>query len=151
VGLVAAAAGVYVTERYGILIDAQVERSLPGVRVLLVDRFSKSLERGALYAFPSAGLEPWIKDGQLVAKIADGLPGDRVAVSAAGVTINGMRIVDGLILAKTLGKEPAAFERTETVPADSIFFLGRAVNSFDSRYWGPVQQSRVIGKVHILF
>lgn len=150
-GVIAASVSVYLTGRFGLLVDAQVERSLPGVRVLLIDRERTEVVRGGIYAFPSQGLEPWIKDGQLVVKIADGVPGDRIEISEAGVRVNGSEVVSGLILAKTLHRDVGTFVRTETVQPGQAFMLGRAINSFDSRYWGPIEQSRIVGNVHILF
>lgn len=151
VGVLAAFVSIYLTGRFGLLVDAQVERSLPGVRVFLIDRHRTEVRQGGIYAFPSKGLEPWIKDGQLVVKIADGVPGDRIEVSDAGVWINGSEVVSGLILAKTLNRDVGTFVRTEIVQPGHAFMLGRARNSFDSRYWGAIEQSRIVGTVYVLF
>ncbi|WP_448205430.1 S26 family signal peptidase [Azospirillum sp. sgz302134] len=150
-GAVAAACGAYLSSRYAVAIDPQVERSMPGVRVLLIDRYDTMPQREQAYAFAARGLGPWIADGTLVAKFADGLAGDEVAITTSEVRVNGAVRGEGLALAATLGQPASHFERRFTVPDGAVFLLGRAFNSFDGRYWGPIPADRIIGRVYPLF
>lgn len=89
------------------------------------------------------------KEEHRFVKIVAGLPGDAVEIGERGVFVNG-RYWGELDLLHKIKREARAFYRTEVVPPGHYFVLGSAPNSFDSRYWGPVPQERVIGRAEAL-
>jgi len=145
------AAGAYVTDRYRIGIDPQISRCLPDTRVVLIDRWDRSVERGQLVAFAASGLAPYFKNGTTMVKVIDGVSGDRIAVNEAAVTVNGARVGEGLALARTLGRPAGDFVRDLVVSPGSIWVMGRTIDSYDSRYWGELPAAQIIGRAYRLF
>lgn len=136
----------YVAKRYRLGIDWQVERCLPDTHAVLIDLRSEISERGGLIAFRGQGLEPFFADGTRMVKVLVGLPGDRVEITPAGTTVNGIEVATGLLLAERLGQPPEAFSRRFSVPEGHYFGVGKSDNSFDSRYFGLIKQGQVMGK-----
>jgi signal peptidase I len=76
-----------------------------------------------------------------------GLPGDTVEIKRGQVIVNGIPLDEPYITHQSNGSH-----RETTVPEGSYFVLGdnrRASN--DSRDWGPVSQSRIIGRAWVSF
>lgn len=137
--------------RYQIAYDPQTIRCLPDYSVYLLDRWDRDLERGGLYAFAAHGLAPFFPDGTRMVKKLVALPGDTVAVNAAGMFVNGAHIASGLALAKTLEREADSFEVFGALAKGQYWFAGEHELSFDSRYWGSVAQDQIIGRAYPLF
>ena len=73
--------------------------------------------------------------------------GDRVAIRNGQVVRNGRPAHEPFAEACTIGAEQCTFARAITVPRGSVFLMGdNRGNSDDSRFWGPVPESWVIGK-----
>lgn len=89
-------------------------------------------------------------DGRLLGKMLLGLPGDEIEVRNDRLYVNG-RYWDRLWLLQRLAKPEGAFDRRFVVPPGHVFMAGAARNSFDSRYWGTVPASRVLGVVQPWF
>jgi conjugal transfer pilin signal peptidase TrbI len=147
------AALLYGHARYRLGIDTQVRVSLAPYRVFLVDTWQGAADiiQGDLVAFRARGLAPYFRDGQLLIKRAAGVPGDWVTVDTGHTWINGCRMADGLALAAPLKRDPATLVRHERVPVEHFWMLGETPDSFDSRYWGFLPQSQVVGKAYALF
>jgi signal peptidase I len=76
-----------------------------------------------------------------------GLPGDRLSIVNGHVIRDGKREADGYIAA-CAGGSACNLPRTITVPADHYFMLGdNRGESDDSRFWGPVPRSAIVGPV----
>lgn len=145
-------AGTLLAERYSIGVDPQQSRCL-GYRVFLIDKSDKTPERGAIFTFKALGTQPYFPNGTWLTKIIDGMPGDRVQVAHGGVVINGTQVptADGLYLAETLNNPESRFTRDEYLATDKYWFSGRTKDSFDSRYWGTVDQSQLVGRAYPLW
>ena len=83
-----------------------------------------------------------------------GVPGDQVEIKDGGIFINGQQVVDPRI--KNIyyynrgdyGQEGASI----TVPPGHYFMLGdNSGSSHDSRYWGFIEESDIVGKADVLF
>jgi signal peptidase I len=88
-----------------------------------------------------------------------GLPGETISLS------NGQVYIDGKLLAEPW--LPAATQRSTTpgpssqgyslmrpykVPAKDVYVMGdNRTESCDSRYWGPIPESSIVGKVEVRF
>ena len=100
-------------------------------------RRAKYIARGAC----PGGMAPLLKP---VAAVA----GDRVAVSAAGIRVNGSPIPNTARLGVDGSGRflPSAQDGESVVPAGQIWLLSSYNKySFDSRYFGPLAASRVSG------
>ncbi len=72
-----------------------------------------------------------------------GLPGDHLTSRGNTIYVNGHRLTQWWTHNPVLGKPIG----TVTVPANSYFMLGdNEANSCDSRYWGTVPRSDIVGK-----
>ena len=73
-----------------------------------------------------------------------GLPNEKIEIKENGVYIDGevIALPDGLSYSKQ-------GQRTEIELGESEYFLlgDNTSNSFDSRFWGPLDLSRILGKV----
>lgn len=107
------------------------------------------VDRGNIVVFhappreSTACADPQIKD--LVKRVI-GLPGETISSSGNTVLINGKPLAQPWFPSVPLG-QPIA---TQKIPANSYFVMGdNRTESCDSRDWGPVPQTNIIG--HVIF
>ena len=146
--LVVAGAIVALAGRFSIGIATQESLCLPPYRIWVIDKYDTTPIRGEIFAFKSAGLEPVFEDGTLVVKVLEGMPGDHIEVTLDQSSVNGAVVATGLQVAHDQGVDPARYVRTGTIAADRYWFFGKTADSFDSRYWGSVAGSQIIGKAY---
>jgi signal peptidase I len=87
-----------------------------------------------------------------------GLPGETISLSGHGyVLINGKRLDETWLPSSVQGTTypgPAgnayALDQPYKIPADEYFVMGdNRDDSCDSRYWGPLAGSLIVGKVDV--
>lgn len=139
---------IMLASRYSIAIDSQENLCLPPYRVWLIDKKATEPKRGDIFAFTSQGLEPIFPNGTTIVKVMEGMPGDKVDVSLDMTMVNGKIVGEGLDIALHHDLDPARFERTGTIQDNSYWFFGKTRDSYDSRYWGSVQGSQIVGKAY---
>lgn len=145
-------AGVAFADRYRIGIDPQVVKCIPGYSVYLIDKKDRGLKRDAIYAFSARGLQPFYEDGTQMLKYLRGLPGDLVEIRTHGnIYVNDEFHGYGLVHAEALHKPIDAFLGQATLEPGNYWFMGTSNQSFDSRYWGTVQDDQIIGRAYPLF
>jgi signal peptidase I len=129
---------------------------------ILVNKLSYHLhgvDRGNIVVFrrPAAencGGEP-VAD--LVKRVV-GLPGETISLTSGPkgyVLINGKRLDETWLPSSVQGKtfpgpagKPYDLEKPYVVPANDYFVMGdNRTDSCDSRYWGPIPRSLIVGKV----
>lgn len=138
--------------RYFIGYDPQEFRCLPDHAIYITDKKDKELERGEVYAFHAKGLSPIYEDGVKMVKILVGMPGDTVEIDAEGrILVNDIEVSYGLSQAGLLNKKPDDFIGKAVLGEGKYWFLGTAMKSFDSRYWGSVDESQIIGKTYGIY
>jgi signal peptidase I len=80
-----------------------------------------------------------------------GLPGDRIAIVGGHVIRNGVREKDSYIAPCTAGGS-CNFPRAIKVPAGDYYMMGdNRGESDDSRFWGPVPKSWLIGRAFFTY
>ena len=122
---------------------------------MLVDKLffvRDSIQRGDIVVFRRV---PDDHDPGLPADLVKrviGLPGETISSRADHVFINGKELREPWLPALTgLCSDPNFNIRTQTIPAGHYFMMGDCRgNSSDSRYWGTVPASYIIGKVFVV-
>lgn len=105
-------------------------------------------QRGDIIVFTPPGESP---DSEPYIKRIIGLPGDQVSIRDGGVYINGQRLNEPYALGPTMYRGFAA-SQDFVVPRGDVFVLGdNRNNSSDSRVFGPVPISNIIGKAWIAY
>jgi signal peptidase I len=80
-----------------------------------------------------------------------GVPGDRIAIRDGHVFRNGVREKDSFT-DPCSGSGSCNFPNAITVPKNEFFMMGdNRVQSDDSRFWGPVPKSWIIGKAFFTY
>jgi signal peptidase I len=111
-------------------------------------------DRGDIVIFTESGLAQYGQENtkQLIKRVI-GLPGDRVVVAHNTITIFNKEHPEGFQPDKTLPyganiTEPAEQSIDVTLGKDQLFVCGdNRTNSLDSRFFGPIQTSQIIGKL----
>jgi signal peptidase I len=107
---------------------------------VLINTFAYRLggpKRGDIVAFRHEG-----DDREVFIKRVVGVPGDRIVIDRGHVYTNGAPLDESYV------KDPDDRSFAEVVvPADSVYVLGdNRANSEDSRFFGPVNDDRLIGR-----
>src|SRR5262249_48552361 len=80
-----------------------------------------------------------------------GLPGDRISIRDGHVYRNGVREKDSYIVQCGAGSS-CDFPATITIPRGDFYMMGdNRPDSEDSRFWGPVPKSWIIGKAFFTY
>jgi signal peptidase I len=128
---------------------------------ILVNKLSYHLHgvnRGDIVVFQRPPAEncggPVVSD--LVKRVI-GLPGETISLSGGYVDINGKRLNESWLPADRqgiTGQGPPGtasnLARPYKIPANHYFVMGdNRQNSCDSRYWGPISRTLIVGKVEL--
>jgi len=84
-----------------------------------------------------------------------GLPGDTISLSGGRVYIDGHVLPEPWLPQATRTQtfpgptdQPFSLHHPYRIPADEVYVMGdNRTESCDSRYWGPVNESTIVGKV----
>ncbi len=100
--------------------------------------------QGPTHAQPCARNTPRVSSQTFVKRVV-GLPGDRLRITHGDVYRNGAR-ENGSYIQPCPDPSLCTFAQTITVPRGHYYMMGdnRGISD-DSRYWGPVPQSSIIG------
>lgn len=105
----------------------------------------------AVFFFPDTGHQVGPKEGQRAIKLVHALPGHSVTVQGTELVVRDF-FEDRLWLAKSIpGKKPGDWDASYKVAPGTFFAYGTEKESFDSRYFGPVDQRRIVGYARPLF
>jgi signal peptidase I len=155
--LVAVLVQAYIVKPYRIPSESMETTLVPGDRVF-VNRFIyhfKDVDRGdiAVFKAPTTGV--------VLIKRVIGLPGDEISLQDGKVYINGRRIAEPWV--RRIGGEPVptdpfanglpwSLAEPYAVPEGSYFMMGdNRIDSGDSRDFGPVPKSDVIGNAFFIY
>jgi signal peptidase I len=130
---------------------------------ILVSKLSYHLHgigRGDIIVFSRPPLEAETCGGPSVndlVKRVIGLPGETISLHDGQVDINDKPLAEPWLPANDPttpgpGATPFSLEKSYKIPAGEYFLMGdNRPESCDSRYWGPIPRSLIVGKVVLRF
>ena len=134
---------------YRVGLDVADVRCMPW-RVYVMKFERPAVARGAYVVYVDhAGLMGPKFANKMIGKQIVGVPGDKVVVRNDFAWVNG-RPVGALIHNAKLGRGPGAFDREEVIPPGKVFVAGSEPTSYDSRYWGFLDQGDLIASIQPL-
>ena len=86
-----------------------------------------------------------------------GLPGETISLSGGNVFINGQLLAEPWLASTEQGKTypgpspaPYSLHSAFKIPSGDVYVMGdNRTLSCDSRYWGPIKESTIVGKVDL--
>ena len=134
----------------GVRVALGVSESLPWRVFLAVRGGEVSCGAEAVGLFRLEVENPYWERGTVFAKRFVGCPGDFLRTEGREFFINGER-VGTASETDSAGEPVGSFEFFGPIPEGSWFVLGDGPRSYDSRYWGVVRRSWVVGRAWPLF
>ena len=136
--------------------QSSMERTLMQEQYVLVDKLTPRFDaykRGDIVVFTPP--EDWVgADKTPFIKRVIGVGGDTVEIHDGGVYINGERLDEPYIYTETDGSVQTTDAAQEhwVIPSDELFLMGdHRQDSADSRAFGPVPGSQVIGRAWLRY
>jgi len=122
---------------------------------VLVNKLSYKLHdvnRGDLVVFERPEGEPDEDVKDLIKRVI-GLPGDQLVIKDNAVYVNGDKLEEDYLPEGTVTKQGRldCVDATPcVVPEDSIWVMGdNREHSFDSRYFGPIEENTIVGRAFL--
>ena len=140
-------AGAYL---FGIRISFNVSGSLPHRVFLTVRGGEISCGPESIGLFRLNARNPYWDYGTVFAKRFVGCPGNTLRTQGREFFLNGEKIAVASGHDSN-GAAVSSFRFDGAIPAGSYFVLGDGEKSYDSRYWGFVRKSWIVGRGFPLF
>ncbi len=113
---------------------------------LIVDELTydfRAPERGEVIVF-----HPPVDPSQFYIKRVIGLPGERIEVHDGKIIIYNKKHPQGIVLTEPYEAQSTSGNRTWTLNSNQYFMMGdNRGESYDSRSFGPVKRSAIVGRV----
>ena len=118
----------------------------------MIDLKDKSVKAGNIIAFHMPKSVRFIRENEKVIKIVAGVGGDRLRVTMDGV-YNGSKFykANARRISMKYNIPAESIERELTIAKGEVFLSGQTDHSWDSRFWGPVKLTSVIGKTYAIY
>ena len=114
----------------------------------------RDVREGEIVVFSHPPLDhcPGPQEGDLVKRVI-ALPGQTIYSSGNGIYVNGRLLAEPYLPRHDpLGPPIASSQHPYRVPPGEFYMLGdNRADSCDSRYWGPIKGSSIIGKVVLVW
>ena len=120
--------------------------------LFLVSRHDSTVERGGLFVMTLDRDMRNAKKGTRLLKRIAALPGDTVSIERDGVRVNNTEFyrVPLWPVANRLDIPLDSLIKTIVVPEGKIFVIGNTDKSYDSRFWGFLNESSVVARAYAL-
>jgi signal peptidase I len=148
--LVATGLRVFVLQVFYVPTGSMLPTVQLGDRILVV-KFGYTIHRGDIVVFRRTPGDVYTTDADLVKRVV-GLPGETISSRGDTVLINGKPIAEPW-LPRLVGQcAQSTFDILPTkIPANHYFMMGDCRgNSEDSRQWGTVPSSYIVGRVVVI-
>ncbi len=142
--------GLFALQRFTIGIDIQQIRCLPSdSRFYLIDHVDLEPHRGDRIAFRTdERMMPFFNERTVMVKAVAGVPGDLVALVDEDLRVNDITVSKGLPHDLKGPLQHGAWIKPRALQSGEWVVIGHHPLSFDSRYWGIVDQTHLIGIAH---
>ena len=122
-------------------------------KIFLVSKSERQVVRGGMYAVNLDRDLRIAKSGSKLIKIVAAKGGDTVRVEDNGVWVNEKIFLPVPLqgIAGRLQIDLASLKKTITVPANELFLVGNTDKSYDSRFWGTIDEKNVLGRAVTLW
>ncbi|MGH9016749.1 MAG: signal peptidase I [Acidimicrobiales bacterium] len=122
---------------------------------ILVDKLSYHLHavhRGDIIVFATPPKEvPILMVSDLVKRVI-GLPGETISSGPRGEVLIDGKIIDQPWLTRSARQNPGRAIKTQTIPKGDVFVMGdNRGSSDDSRFYGPIPESLIVGRATLGF
>jgi signal peptidase I len=147
--LISTGTRAYAVQSYFVPTPSMTPTLMPGDRIL-VNKLSSTVHRGDIVVFNNP---PADRGGPpTLVKRVIGLPGERISSIGSEILINGKPLAEPwLPTLKGQCQEASEHIPPTTVAAGHYFVMGDCRgDSDDSRYWGTVPSSLIVGKVDVI-
>jgi len=147
--LVSTGTRAYAVQTYFVPSPSMTPTLMPGDRII-VNKLSSTVHRGDILVFhdppADAGGPP------VLVKRVVGLPGETISSAGSTVLINGKPLAEPWLVPLTgICAEESEHIKTTKIAAGHYFMMGDCRgDSGDSRYWGTLPASDIIGKVDMV-
>lgn len=124
------------------------------VYVLLVDKLDQDVTRGDIAAFEFKQDLRHLHVGDRIGKLVAAISGDKVEFDENNLYVNGKqfkRVMSMTPMLKHFNQNITAYQTTYTLGPDEYFMVGETFESFDSRYWGPIKKSQLVGQAYAVY
>lgn len=145
--------GSYIGSRVSLGIDGQKGGKCLPYNYYLIDKGDHSVPTGGYLAFLlDKRAEPWFPEHAMFVKQLVAAEGDHVQVQGREVLVNGFPVgqLDPKVMGKT-GQDERTYARDQVLQPGELWVMGTAPDSFDSRYWGPINSNMLVGQVHPIY
>jgi signal peptidase I len=147
--LISTGTRAYAVQSYFVPTPSMTPTLMPGDRIL-VDKLSSTIHRGDIVVFKNPPADTG--GPPTLVKRVIGLPGERISSVGAQVLINGKPLAETWLPAlKGICTESSEHIPSQIVAPGHYFVMGDCRgDSDDSRYWGTVPASYIVGKVDVI-
>ena len=147
VGIMTTSLRAYAVQAFVVPSPSMTPTLQPGDRII-VDKLSSTIHRGDIVVFHRAPGDHDPEYPVLVKRVV-GLPGETISQRGSTIDVDGVAVAQPWLPRLTGAcASPSKAVPTMTIPAGQYFVMGDCRgDSEDSRYWGTVPVSNVIGKV----
>jgi signal peptidase I len=147
--LISTGTRAYAVQSYSIPSASMTPTLMPGDRIL-VDKLAGTIHRGDIVVFKNP---PADRGGPpTLVKRVIGLPGETISSVGATVLINGKPLAEPWLppLAGICTEASEHISTTKIAPGHYFMMGDCRGDSDDSRYWGTVPASNIVGKVNVI-
>lgn len=119
----------------------------------LVSRWDKEISLGGLYAVTLDHDMRNAKAGERLVKMLIARGGDRVRVEEDGVWVNDDHFYRVPLrgIAQRLKLNITTLKKTIIVPPGQIYLVGNTDRSYDSRFWGTLNEKSIVGRAYAIW
>lgn len=142
---------LYFVQRYTIAFNAATSDCLRA-SVFLIDKWDREFTNDDIVAFVMNIKTDKFPVGRTWAKKVVGMPGETVLVDHDFVTVNGKKYpLSTSYVLKQMQWDFDVVKPEWKLTDQQVFMIGETLTSFDSRFWGPINKTDVVGKAYAIF
>ncbi|MDC8832955.1 signal peptidase I [Alteromonas gilva] len=138
--------------RFTIAVPKQSVRCLHA-RFLLIDKWDTDVAIGDLVYFKFASNAGPLYEGAEVVKKVVAMGGQTIDFDEWHVVVDGVKAVE-LDMTQGLARTGQAISELNThltLNDGELFVMGETPLSYDSRYWGPIKQEKIMGTAYAIY